>query len=354
MNNYRYEFSKSAILRGILKPRNALILSVAVVIIVLIFWRIYNFEWSTVSAIILDTNYTLLLVSMALYYASFLVRGLRWRTIALESNINAKNSIPQVPRMSLIILYSWFLNAVGFLRIGDAYRGWILSRAARAVPSASLATVASERAQDIIIVLALVILSTAWIGLSDAAVNLPTPALYSVSVLFGVLLIGIIGMLLIQEKQTAFLPDRIRQFYIKFRTSTLLGLTNKRIVLQILLGVVGWSLEVLRFHFVAQAVGIDLPIQVSMIAALTVAMLTTIPTPGGFGFVEPGLTGLLIFMGFPNQDAISLTLMDRLISWVSVIVIGGMAFFVFEILQKSPLIPVPARSEVKHNNSKKL
>ena len=63
-----------------------------------------------------------------------------------------------------------------------------------------------------------------------------------------------------------------------------------------------------------------------MSAALTIAVLSTIPTPGGFGFVEGGLTGVLIFLGLGDTQALTLTIVDRSISWISIIVIGGTMF----------------------------
>ena len=68
-----------------------------------------------------------------------------------------------------------------------------------------------------------------------------------------------------------------------------------------------------------------------MFAALANAMLTTIPTPGGFGFVEGGLTGLLILLGLDDTSALSLTVVDRTISWLSVVVFGGLLLVGWEL-----------------------
>jgi uncharacterized protein (TIRG00374 family) len=62
-------------------------------------------------------------------------------------------------------------------------------------------------------------------------------------------------------------------------------------------------------------------------------MLTTIPTPGGFGFVEGGLTGLLILFGRIDNEAISLVAVDRTISWLSVVLFGGILFVVWHTVK---------------------
>jgi uncharacterized protein (TIRG00374 family) len=58
--------------------------------------------------------------------------------------------------------------------------------------------------------------------------------------------------------------------------------------------------------------------------------LTLIPfTPGGLGFVEAGLVGLLTLAGVPAGDALVATLTYRLASYWLPIPAGGIAYFLF-------------------------
>ena len=58
-------------------------------------------------------------------------------------------------------------------------------------------------------------------------------------------------------------------------------------------------------------------------------VLTMIPlTPGGLGFVEAGLTGLLALAGIAPADAALATLAYRLVSYWLPIPLGGIAVFV--------------------------
>ena len=104
---------------------------------------------------------------------------------------------------------------------------------------------------------------------------------------------------------------------------------------ELLLGVIGWILEILRFGLVASALGIDIAVGVIILSTLVGAILTTIPTPGGFGFVEGGLTGLLIVFGINNYDSVTLVAIDRTISWVSIIIFGGLLFFIWNTVKSS-------------------
>jgi uncharacterized protein (TIRG00374 family) len=52
-------------------------------------------------------------------------------------------------------------------------------------------------------------------------------------------------------------------------------------------------------------------------------------TPAGIGFVEGGIVGLLtIVYGVPETDALAITLVDRAISVLSIIIIGSIAYAV--------------------------
>jgi uncharacterized protein (TIRG00374 family) len=59
-------------------------------------------------------------------------------------------------------------------------------------------------------------------------------------------------------------------------------------------------------------------------------LLAQIPlTPGGLGFVEAGLTGMLTLAGVPGSDAFAATLMYRLLSYWLTIPVGGVAYLLF-------------------------
>ena len=67
-----------------------------------------------------------------------------------------------------------------------------------------------------------------------------------------------------------------------------------------------------------------------LIVALGGAILSTVPTPGGIGAVEPGLISLLV-LGLERSDAASVVLIDRTITYVSVLIIGGLVFLLWQL-----------------------
>ena len=89
-----------------------------------------------------------------------------------------------------------------------------------------------------------------------------------------------------------------------------------------LLGLLGWLSEVGRLYLVVQATGLEVGIGLVMFVTVANALLSAVPlTPGGLGVVETGITGLLM-LSLAQSDAISVALLDRSISYVSVIILG--------------------------------
>ncbi len=297
-------------------------------------WRIFDFEWDEVWSNIKNVHPGKYLLAVALYYMSFWFRGLRWRLIARTADIGGDNgkNVPGTIVLSGIILMGWFANSVAFLRLGDAYRGWALAKEAKSDFPSSLGTVLAERVQDMAAVLILVLSAAIWLSIEGDS-KVPGWVVFAAFALVGALILGLLVMRVAGDGLSRRLPGRFGTAFINFRRGTLSSFSGRDIPLQLVLGIVGWLLEIARFYFVADAMDIDISFGIVMFAALANAMLTTIPTPGGFGFVEGGLTGLLILFGRTDNEAISLVAVDRTISWLSVVFFGGILFVVWHAVK---------------------
>ncbi len=312
-------------------------------IIGFLLWRVLDFEWNEFVEHVKGINWWLFVLAGVLYYVSFWFRGWRWKLIYSSLAKRSENpeldpsEAPPIATMSTLILTGWFVNSVMFFRIGDAYRGWALAdRTSSDTPSA-LGTVFAERVQDMAVVLVLVVISAVWAllvdgfaasgGIVDVAVIVVAVA--SVLVLMLLLVLYVMGKA--GESLARWLPTRFQTHYLKFQHGTLNSFRGRDLPVQILLGVLGWLMEVLRFYFVAQAMGLDMAMSIAMFAALANAIMTTIPVPGGLGFVETTLVAVLLLVGLSDTDAFTLTLLDRSISWLSIVGIGGVVFLVMTV-----------------------
>lgn len=310
-------------------------LVIALVVLGLAIWRAFDVDWAALRRQVLDMDPLKYALALGLYYVGFLLRGLRWRLIARTAGFGSLPGVrlPSTLTCSAIILMGWFANSVAFLRLGDAYRGFGFARESGASFPASLGTVLAERVQDMFVVLLILALATGAL-LFTHEVAAPGTVVGVAFLLVTLLVAGLVAMRVWGERLAGFLPERIRATYLKFQAGALASFRARALPVQILLGMAGWVLEIARLYLVADAIGVDISFTVAAFAALASAMLSTIPTPGGFGFVEGGLAGVLIVLGLGHTDAFAVTIVDRSISWISVIVFGGLTFFLWHTVRQ--------------------
>lgn len=91
-----------------------------------------------------------------------------------------------------------------------------------------------------------------------------------------------------------------------------------------------WAFDYLTLVAALYAVGADPRLSLVLLAYAGAAVLTMIPiTPGGLGFVEGGLTWLLVVSGISFQNALLATLAYRIVSLWLPILSGAIAWVAF-------------------------
>ena len=288
----------------------------------------FNLDWSQMFSHIKEMNIFSYVCALFLYYVSFVFRGVRWRVLGLNAsrklveNSELSFRTPPIYECSLLILNGWFVNSIAWLRMGDAYRAYAFGSRTRAGFSWSLGTIFAERVLDMSTVFVLLLIGggllTASIDDTMSRVLILSAFAMSVVLLLVVLVIFYAGNWLI-----AFLPEKLSRYVVNFKEGTV-GSFDRLPVL-IMLGVLGWGIEILRLWLVINSLGIETELALIMIAALGASVFSTVPTPGGVGVVEPGMTALLS-IGMNGSEAAAVALCDRGITYLSVLVVGLLAF----------------------------
>ena len=271
-------------------------------------------------------------VAAVLYYISFIFRGARWRILAINAAARRDGEDIRVPStlgMSQLILIGWFVNSIAWLRLGDAYRAHAFAEDSNSSFSWSLGTVLAERILDMVAVAVIMAISVAavalTIGFSGSKYILIIPLIMVVG---AIALVGL--MVKFGARLAGLLPRRIESAYHRFHEGTLGSFDQLPAVMA--LGTIGWLLEMGRLYFVLQALGIEIGLPLTAVVALGHAILSTVPTPGGVGAVEPGVTGLLLIK-LSRPDAAAAAILDRSITYVSVIAVGGLVFLLRQVMQ---------------------
>jgi len=275
------------------------------------------------------------LLALAAYYLSFVFRGMRWRLLATNAGIGdlPGAQLPSVLRASQTIVIGWFVNSVAWFRLGDAYRAYVFSEDSKVGFSWSLGTVLAERVVDMATVLVLLVVGVLIFSITEETSGTG----YIVAAGSGMAFALVVLVMIMRgygARLSSLLPHRIRSAYNSFHQGTIGSLGRGSMPFIFGFGVVGWILEVARMYLVVQALGLSIGIPHVLIVALGHAILSTVPTPGGVGAVEPGVTGLLM-LGMVREDALSVALVDRSITYLSILIFGGLAFLIWHTARGS-------------------
>ncbi len=291
----------------------------------------FDLDWGETWQSIRSINPWLYGLAIIAYYVSFVFRGARWRILArnAESRRPEMTRLPSTSATSVLIIIGWFVNSVAWLRLGDAYRAYAYSEDSGASFSWTLGTLLAERLLDMVTVAVLIVVSvlllTITSGLAISGYLVLAAPLMTV-----LIVLVVIGMRFYGRRLARLLPARFEEAYDRFHQGTLGSLDHLPTVFS--LGLVGWLLEMARLYLVVQALDIDVGLALIPVVALGHAILSTVPTPGGVGAVEPGVTGLFL-LELSRPDAVAATITDRSITYFSIVLIGGLLFLARQLIR---------------------
>jgi len=286
-----------------------------------------------------NSNPWYLALAVLVHYMTFLFRGARWR-ILLRNAQEDESAVPGVLYCSQLVLLGWFANSVAWLRLGDAYRAYLYRDELDASFSRTLGTLLAERMLDAILVVLLLLAAVPFLlgGGEVVTWTVLGTAIFLVVALTAVFLV----LRLAEDRALRMLPGWLAERYQRLQQGAAGSFGQLAPVT--ILGLLGWLSEVGRLFLVVQALNLGLGIPLIIFITLANSLLTLVPTPGGIGAVESGVAGLLVRLSSISVNAATaLVLVDRSITYVSVIVVGAVLFV---LRQAMPRWQQPIRPEV--------
>lgn len=248
------------------------------------------------------------------YAVTFPVRGKRWQRLLNNVGLDAP-----VPVLAQTILLSWFVNCVAPAKLGDIYRGYLMRKNEQMPMTSTLGTIFAERVIDSG---ALFVILLTGLGLS-ASLMAPGHAgaiIFGAAAFMAVLLLILALMYWHGARIVRFFPTRVQGVYHRFADGAFASFQHLPFVG--LLTFVAWGCEIGRLYLVTRAVGVVVPFPGILVVLSGASLLLTVPTPGGLGAVEAGLAGLLTLFGVTNYLALAVALLDRVISYWGLIIVG--------------------------------
>lgn len=274
-----------------------------------------------------QANLLMLAAALAVFYSTFVLRAWRWKEMLSRVDINQAHGfpVPGIPGMLQIILLSWFANCVVPARLGDAYRGYLLKDRTGASFGKSIGTVLAERLIDLVVLVSVLFVS----GIVVFGIHAPDQAETAFFFGGGVVLIGVVGIIvlwLLRERIEQVLPVGIMVHYRKLNAGLFKVLERPWPFAGI--SILLWLGDGLRVYLIAWSLGQHISYPAAIMVALISALVSIIPiTPAGLGFVEGFMVTALTQIGVPGGAAAAIALLDRVVTYLSLIIIGVPLYF---------------------------
>ncbi|WP_258084956.1 lysylphosphatidylglycerol synthase transmembrane domain-containing protein [Thermococcus thermotolerans] len=244
------------------------------------------------------------------YYVSVVLYGIRWKLVLRGIGRDA-------PLHELVkaILASIFMNNVTPMSRsgGELLRMAWVSKKANIPAGISAVSIIYERILETIPVFALFLTGMAYFSSEE-------PVTF--------VILGMAGISLIWIKWDSFVSLSLRLFRTpvtpeEMKKITALKNMHSLNIIAVLLSSTVWLLDVVRLKLITLAFGLNLAwtlIAVVSIANLLFGLIAF--TPGGVGIIEGGLVGTLTYFGIPTALAVSITLLERFVSYVASSLVG--------------------------------
>ncbi|MBA2255024.1 MAG: flippase-like domain-containing protein [Chloroflexi bacterium] len=325
--------------RRLRNPRTIISIVVPLIIVALVARNLPGLQLEKLGPTIAAASPGLLLVAFLIHYSGFPLRGYRWHRLlrGAGANIGVRDATE-------ILFISWLVNCVVPAKLGDVYRAYLLRLNFLVSLSRTFGTVFIERVFDLFAIALLGLAAGFWSfrdGLSNEVRIIFALGLVIIAALaVGLLLLRNFGRRTLERLP---LPHRVLDFYDRFEEGVFSIRRGDVWRIGALTGLI-WSTEAVRLMFVVAALGFDVNLGISgaFFVALAASLLTAIPlTPAGLGVVEAAIiTILTVIYRVPVTEATAIALVDRGISVVSVIVLGGIAYLLSSKTKGGPRKPV--------------
>lgn len=314
--------------RRLRDPRTIVSIVVPLALLVLVVLNLRGLDLGRTVATIVAANPWWLLAAFAVYYVGFPLRGYRWQLLlrSAGTRIGLRDSTE-------IIFISWLVNCVVPAKLGDVYRAYLLRLSFTVSLSRTFGTVFIERIFDLFAIAILGLAAGLWSFRDRLPPEVQLLLGLGLAVLFA-LSVGLYTLHNFGRRALVRLPlpakDRLLEYYDRFEEGVF-AINPRQVPYLALLTAVIWATEAMRLMLVIEALNfrdVHLGISGAFFVALAASLLTAIPlTPAGLGIVELGVVGILtVIYGVDGSSALAITLVDRSISVLSVIVLGAIVY----------------------------
>ena len=299
-------------------------LSIAIAIIILVFAATVV-DLKEIGRQIAACDKRFVLLGALAHYATYLVRGIRWRRCLSHLPVKA-GSI----KFGLLVFFYNFVDNLVPAKLGDVYAAHLARINFRIRRSAAMGSIVFLRMVDAWIVLLLAALAS-WMLFAD---RLPGAVFWS---LIGgaIIAVGATSIMLVfflfNKKLPGWIPLKIQQMIQAFHTG--MWPRAKELFQIAILTITIWVLEIIWIFCLTLAFDLQIIITEAIFLTMIPLLASAFPfTPSGAGIVEITLFSCLRVVGVTAPIAGSLTVVNRFIDYWLHIALGVLTWAVRRVI----------------------
>jgi len=320
-------------------------LSIGVAIAILVFAAtMVNLEaiWREIGNC--DKRYVLL--GALAHYATYLLRGMRWRRCLIHLPVKTGNS-----KFGLLVFFYNFVDNLVPAKLGDVYAAHLARINFRIRRSAALGSIVFLRMIDAWIILLLAGLAS-WTLFAD---RLPAAVIWSL-IGGGIIAVGATSVMLVfilfKKRLPAWIPEKIQQMIQAFQSG--MWPRAKELFPVAVLTMIIWTLETIWVLLLTLAFGLHIGSAEAVFLTMIPLLASAFPfTPSGAGVVEITLFSCLRVVGISSPVAGSLTVVNRFIDYWLHLALGVLVWALRRVIGLRTWRDVPL-TDLKENDSAEM
>lgn len=274
-----------------------------------------------------------LLAAVMIHYSGFAMRGRRWQKLlaGMGHRVDYRYALT-------LLLSGWFVSALVPARLGDMARPYMLRRDHRIPMAQGFASIATERALDILAILTLAMIAAVW-ALAGRTPAWVWQSIGGAGILFALGLLVLLTVPRLETRLIALWGWPMYQKAIRFGFELLgsirqVGRSPALLGWAVLQSIYIWLCDIFLMTFAFLSLGASVGLGVTAFVSMAVDLAAAVPiVPGAIGQFEG--TALGLFSLFQIDPAVGglVVLLNRFISFWTFIVVSGIITYIFGFSQ---------------------
>jgi len=303
-----------------MRKKSGLILSIGISGIA-VFWLISKVNLDEVEHAVKQINYFWLLSSAFIYLLGFFPRGLRWQLMLSKIK---KVSVADSTR---IVIIGYASNNLLPFRLGEVVRAYIMGNKKNISKITCLASIATERIIDGIVILFLLGASMVFL----TSVIQQTEALHQILLTGGVVFLSAVILLILVLLFSEAIPKIWKSYightglaFIEKTIHSLSFFRSRTILFQTLfLSILIWLIEGLMFVLILWSMGFNHPVATGYFCLGIINLGILLPSaPGYIGVFQAASVFAFLALGYSESSGLAFGLLVHFVQFIPVTLIG--------------------------------